>query len=65
MAVLNTLGKPIAIKPEVPPVSNGVVVIPSNKRYIFDVGDGLPDVGTMRVRVRASRVNLRVSTLQL
>ena len=50
--------KPITIKPEVPPVSNGVVVIPSNKRYIFDVGDGLPDVGTMRVRVRASRVNL-------
>ena len=34
------------------------MVIPPNKRYIFDVGDGLPDAGTMRVRIRASKVNL-------
>ena len=33
-------------------------MIPPNKRYIFDVGDGLPDAGTMRVRIRASKVNL-------
>ena len=50
--------KPIKIKPDVPPISTGVVVIPPNKRYIFDVGDGLPDAGTMRVRIRASKVNL-------
>ena len=49
--------KPIIIKPDAPPISNGVVVIPANKKYIFDVGDGLPDAGTMRVRIRASRVN--------
>ena len=50
--------KPIKIKPDIPPISTGVVVIPPNKRYIFDVGDGLPDAGTMRVRIRASKVNL-------
>ena len=49
--------KPITIRPEVPPISTGVVVIPAGKKYIFDVGDGLPDSGTMRVRIRASRVN--------
>ena len=46
---------PIHTKPEVPPVSPDVVVIPANARYIVDLGDGLPDTGNMRVRIRAAR----------
>ena len=46
---------PTATKPEVPPVSPDIVMIPANARYIIDVGDGLPDVGNMRVRIRAAR----------
>ena len=46
---------PTTTKPEVPPVSPDIVMIPANARYIIDVGDGLPDVGNMRVRIRAAR----------
>ena len=46
---------PTVTKPEVPPVSPDVVVIPTNAKYIIDVGDALPDVGNMRVRIRAAR----------
>jgi mono/diheme cytochrome c family protein len=47
---------PSRTRPKVPPVLLDVVVIPANSKYIVDVGDGLPDVGTMRVRIRAARV---------
>ncbi|MDP6916109.1 MAG: DUF1592 domain-containing protein [Verrucomicrobiota bacterium] len=47
---------PSLTRPKVPPVLLDVVVIPANSKYIVDVGDGLPDVGTMRVRIRAARV---------
>lgn len=47
---------PTRTRPEIPPVLPDVVVIPANSKYIVDVGDGLPDVGTMRVRIRAARV---------
>ena len=47
---------PSRTRPKVPPVLLDVVVIPANLKYIVDVGDGLPDVGTMRVRIRAARV---------
>jgi len=46
---------PSQTKPEVPAVSPDVVVIPANAKYIIDVGDGLPDTGNMRVRIRAAR----------
>ena len=46
---------PSQTKPEVPPVSPDVVVIPPDANYIIDVGDGLPDTGNMRVRIRAAR----------
>ena len=47
---------PSRTRPKVPPALLDVVVIPANSKYIVDVGDGLPDVGTMRVRIRAARV---------
>ena len=47
---------PTRTRPEIPPVLPDVVVIPANSKFIVDVGDGLPDVGTMRVRIRAARV---------
>ena len=47
---------PSLTRPKVPPALPDVVVIPANSKYIVDVGDGLPDVGTMRVRIRAARV---------
>ena len=46
---------PTHTKPEVPPVFPDVVMIPANARYIMDLGDGLPDTGNMRVRIRAAR----------
>ena len=49
--------KPSGERPEVPPVSSDVVVIPANQKFIIDVGDGLPDTGIMRVRVRAARMS--------
>lgn len=47
---------PTNMRPEIPPVLQDVVKIPANTKYIVDLGDGLPDVGTMRVRIRAARV---------
>ena len=49
--------KPSNKRPEVPAVSPNVVVIPANQKFIIDVGDGLPDTGIMRVRVRAARMS--------
>lgn len=60
--------KPVRTKPEVPPVSPDVVMIPANARYIIDLGDYLPDVGNMRVRIRAARFSAedkRPPTLRL
>jgi len=49
---------PSRTKPEIPDKSPEVVIIPSNQKYIIDLGDGLPDTGNMRVRIRASRTSL-------
>lgn len=60
--------KPTRSRPKVPPVSQDVVVIPANASYIIDVGDGLPDTGIMRVRIRAARFSAedkRPATLRL
>lgn len=42
-------------KPETPPVSSRVAVIPRGKLLVVELGDQIPDRGTLRVRVRASR----------
>lgn len=47
--------RPSTTSPEVPDVSQTVVVIPAQQRWIIELGNTLPDTGTMRVRVRASR----------
>ena len=49
--------KPAAKRPEIPPVSSDVVILPANHKFIIDVGNGLPDSGTMRVRIRAARAS--------
>ena len=49
---------PTLTKPDVPPISPDVLVIPANARYIVDLGDGLPDTGNMRVRIRAARYSV-------
>ena len=49
--------KPSNKRPEVRAVSPNVVVIPANQKFIIDVGDGLPDTGIMRVRIRAARMS--------
>jgi mono/diheme cytochrome c family protein len=47
--------KPSSTRPEVPKLSPQVFVLPANGRQIFDMGDQLPDTGTLRVRMRACR----------
>ena len=49
--------KPVVERPEIPRVLSDVVVIPANHKFIIDVGNGLPDSGTMRVRIRAARAS--------
>ena len=48
--------KPTSKRPEIPTVSSDVLVIPANQKFIIDLGDGLPDTGNMRVRIRATRL---------
>jgi len=49
---------PVVVKPDVPPISSKVLVIPANKEHKIDLGVGLPDTGTLRVRIRAARTSL-------
>lgn len=49
--------KPAVERPEVPAVLSDVVIIPANQKFIIDLGNGLPDTGNMRVRIRAARVS--------
>ena len=48
---------PRSTQPEVPAVSPEVLIIPANRQHVFDLGDALPDTGTLRVRARAARVS--------
>jgi len=60
--------KPTTTQPEVPPVSDQVAVIPPNQKLIVELGDRIPETGTLRVRVRASRTsseNHYIPSLQL
>lgn len=60
--------KPSAEEPEVPPVADHIAVIPPRQKLIVELGDQIPEVGTLRVRVRAARTSTetdRLPSLQL
>lgn len=48
---------PTTTLPDVPESSEFVAVVPGRKRIFVELGNRLPDKGTMRVRVRASRTS--------
>lgn len=47
--------KPTEKRPAVPPVSEQVAILPTGQKLIVELGDTVPDIGALRVRVRASR----------
>ena len=60
--------KPTTTRPEIPAVFDRVAVIPPRQKLIVELGDTVPDHGTLRVRVRASRTSVednRDPSLQL
>ena len=60
--------KPTKTRPESPPASDHVAVIPVRQKLIVELGNMVPDKGTLRVRVRASRTSVednRFPSLQL
>ncbi len=59
---------PAQMSPEVPPVSPHIAVIPLRQKLIVELGDTVPDTGTLRVRARAARTSVkstRIPSLQL
>ena len=48
---------PTTTRPEVPDASEYIALLPAGQRYVVELGNRLPDEGTLRVRVRASRVS--------
>ncbi len=48
---------PTTSSPEVPDPSDFIAVLPSRQRLVVELENRLPDKGTMRVRVRASRTS--------
>ncbi|MGB0599480.1 MAG: DUF1592 domain-containing protein [Rubripirellula sp.] len=60
--------KPSSTRPETPDSSKCVAVIPPKQRLIVELGDRIPEKGTLRVRFRASRSsteNVSIPSLQL
>ncbi len=60
--------KPVSVRPQVPPRSEHIVILPPRQRLIVELGDQVPDRGTLRVRVRAARTSVdddRHPSLQL
>lgn len=49
--------EPTRERPETPEPSEYVTVLPGGSRLVVELGNRLPDAGTLRVRVRASRVS--------
>ena len=47
---------PTATRPEVPESSSHVLIIPAKRNHKFDLGDQLPEKGTLRIRIKASRI---------
>ena len=59
---------PTTTRPQAPPVSDYVAVIPPRQKFIIELGDQVPDTGTLRVRARASRTSAEepnIPSLQL
>lgn len=48
---------PTKSRPKVPEQSEYMAVIPAGQRLVFELGNRVPDEGTLRVRIRASRVS--------
>ena len=48
---------PTVTRPEVPERSEYLTILPAQQRVVVELGNRLPDRGTLRVRVRASRVS--------
>jgi len=48
---------PTTTRPEVPAPSDYIAVLPAGQRLVVELGNRLPDEGTLRVRIRASRVS--------
>jgi mono/diheme cytochrome c family protein len=49
---------PISTLPEAPPYSSQVLIIPAGAQHKIDLGDSLPNTGTLRIRVRAARAEM-------
>ena len=47
---------PTLTRPNVPKASEFIAVLPARQRIVVELGNRLPEKGTLRVRVRASRV---------
>lgn len=48
---------PTTTRPEVPEPSETIAVLPAGQQLVVELGNRLPDEGTLRVRVRATRVS--------
>lgn len=48
---------PTLTRPEVPEPSKYIAVLPAGKDYVVELGNRLPDEGTLRVRIRASKAS--------
>lgn len=60
--------KPSRKRPEVPKEFDHVAIIPVQQKLIVELGDQIPEEGTLRVRIRASRTSVednRIPSLQL
>ncbi|MDA1164809.1 MAG: DUF1592 domain-containing protein [Planctomycetota bacterium] len=60
--------KPTHDRQDVPEESDHVAIIPSGQKLIVELGDQVPEKGTLRVRIRASRTTVddkRFPSLQL
>jgi mono/diheme cytochrome c family protein len=50
--------KPVDARPEVPVISESVAIIPARQKLIVELGNTVPDEGTLRVRIRASQTEV-------
>jgi hypothetical protein len=60
--------KPSQTRPEVPEEFDHVAIIPVRQKLIVELGDQIPEEGTLRVRIRASRTSVEdnhIPSLQL
>ncbi len=49
---------PTLTRPEVPEFSEYIAILPPGERLVVELGNRLPDEGTLRVRLRATRVSM-------